>query len=49
MGDRVDVTRTEALTVAVQPAATATANADALLHRLTFSVQFGWTTSSAAR
>jgi len=38
VGDRVDVTRTEALTVSVQPGATP---ADTLLHRLTFAVQFG--------
>jgi len=35
-GDRVDVTRTEAVTVAVQPAA------DDLRHRLTVSALFGW-------
>ena len=33
VGDRVDVTRTEALTVSVQPA---------FRHRLTFSALFGW-------
>jgi len=39
VGDRVDVTRTEALTVAVQQGATG--QAETLLHRLTFAVQFG--------
>ena len=38
VGDRVDVTRTEALTVSVQQGGTP---ADTLLHRLTFAVQFG--------
>ena len=38
-GDRVDVTRTEAVTVAVQGAAPGT---ETLLNRLTFSVLFGW-------
>ncbi len=37
VGDRVDVTRTEAVTVAVQPAVT-----DTLRNRLTVSVLFGW-------
>jgi hypothetical protein len=39
VGDRVDVTRTEAVTLAVQPPATP---ADTLRHRLTVSVLFGW-------
>ncbi len=39
VGSSVDVTRTEAVTVAVQPAAT---TADTLRNRLTFSVLFGW-------
>ena len=38
-GDRVDVTRTEAVTVAVQPGVTAQ---DSLRNRLTVSVLFGW-------
>ena len=38
VGSSVDVTRTEAVTVAVQPAATP----DTLRNRLTFSVLFGW-------
>jgi hypothetical protein len=38
-GDRVDVTRTEAATVAVQPSAPGT---ETLLNRLTVSVLFGW-------
>ena len=38
-GDRVDITRTEAVTVAVQGAAPGT---ETLLNRLTFSVLFGW-------
>jgi hypothetical protein len=40
VGDRVDVTRTEALTVTVQREA-AQAQEETLLHRLTFAVQFG--------
>ena len=47
-GDRVDVTRTEAVTVAVQPAA-ATAVTNELRHRLTVSVWRGGTILSAAR
>ena len=39
VGSSVDVTRTEAVTVQVQPAAT---TADTLRNRLTFSVLFGW-------
>jgi len=39
VGDRVDVTRTEALTVTVQREGTQ--QAETLLNRLTFSVQFG--------
>jgi hypothetical protein len=40
VGDRVDATRTEAVTLSTQaPAAPAT---ETLLNRLTFSVQFGW-------
>ncbi len=39
VGDRVDVTRTEAVTVTVQGAATTT---ETLLNRLTFSFLFGW-------
>jgi len=38
VGDRVDVTRTEALTVVVQPGQSAP---ETLLNRLTFAVQFG--------
>ncbi len=40
VGDRVDVTRTEAITVAVQQAAAPPA--DTLRNRLTLSVQAGW-------
>jgi hypothetical protein len=39
VGDRVDVTRTEAVTIQVNPAATPT---DTLRNRLTVSVLFGW-------
>jgi hypothetical protein len=39
-GDRVDVTRTEAVTVSTQPPATPTS--DTLRNRLTVSVLFGW-------
>ena len=38
-GDRVDVTRTEAMSVSVQPS---TATPDDFRHRLTASVLFGW-------
>jgi hypothetical protein len=41
-GDRVDVTRTEAVTVALQSTTTVTATGDELRHRFTASVLFGW-------
>jgi len=42
VGARVDVTRTEAVTVAVQPAAAATTPAEDLRNRLTVSFLVGW-------
>jgi hypothetical protein len=47
-GDRVDVTRTEAVTVAVQGAA-ATAVTNELRHRLTVSVLAGWDNSFSGK
>jgi len=47
-GDRVDVTRTEAVTVAVQGAA-ATAVTNELRHRLTVSVLAGWYNSFSGK
>jgi hypothetical protein len=47
-GDRVDITRTEAVTVAVQGAA-ATAVTNELRHRLTVSVLAGWDNSFSGK
>lgn len=41
VGDRVDVTRTEAVTVSISQATSVAAQSDSLLNRLTFSVLFG--------
>ena len=41
VGDRVDVTRTEAVTVSVSQATTVAAQSDSLRNRLTFSLLFG--------
>jgi hypothetical protein len=49
VGDRVDVTRTEAITVQVQPAAAAAPVADTLRNRLTLSVQAGWDNSFSGK